>query len=441
MRLAEATDSTILKWQDEVYSRLYTGGHTPAAQKAADAHIAEQFHQQAEQVPDWQRLLFQCKGDALASAVATEAMANAMTPALKAALIPKPKPQQQQPQQQPRLGGPKGGAMAALQRAKAGGGDEAERMRRQILVAAQSAAQQVDDTQEALAGLAGVGGWLPGDHDGTHTGNVNAEQVHRLLKMLKDNDRIKRISQLAGRFKRIAASKRRHRSDDVQSEVIGVEQGADLARLLPSELSQLHHPSLRRVFMRDLLEQSLMQYRLSGKQEQGRGPVVVCIDKSGSMEGDRDEWATAVALAVLAEAANERRPFALICFDHGILSKHVVEAGGSLPMEALMVKANGGTDIKLAVNTALSIIESHKGSDISKADIIVITDGGDVATDEERKGIMNRAEAADTTIYGIGIGVARQFMEPWCNEAYCIHNLNTIEDAAAEAIFAAPHEV
>ena len=51
-----------------------------------------------------------------------------------------------------------------------------------------------------------------------------------------------------------------------------------------------------------------------------RGPIslMLVIDKSGSMEGQPDLWATAVALALLERAWSERRPFALLGFDASV---------------------------------------------------------------------------------------------------------------------------
>ena len=56
-----------------------------------------------------------------------------------------------------------------------------------------------------------------------------------------------------------------------------------------------------------------MQYLLSGNEPLGKGPLVVLLDKSGSMDGPRDIWATALSLALLDQAHRERRPFALVC--------------------------------------------------------------------------------------------------------------------------------
>ena len=63
--------------------------------------------------------------------------------------------------------------------------------------------------------------------------------------------------------------------------------------------------------MRSLLERQILQYQLSGAETLGRGPLVLLLDKSGSMDGTKDLWATALSLALLEHAQAERRPFAI----------------------------------------------------------------------------------------------------------------------------------
>ena len=43
-----------------------------------------------------------------------------------------------------------------------------------------------------------------------------------------------------------------------------------------------------------MLERQVLQYQLVGTETLGKGPLVVLLDKSGSMEGRRDVWAAAL---------------------------------------------------------------------------------------------------------------------------------------------------
>ena len=87
---------------------------------------------------------------------------------------------------------------------------------------------------------------------------------------------------------------------DVQNDfcpggALAVERGNELGRLIPAELVALHHPGLRADFKRRLLEGEVLQYRLREDEQKGKGPMVVCIDVSSSMQGDKEQWAKAVS--------------------------------------------------------------------------------------------------------------------------------------------------
>jgi uncharacterized protein with von Willebrand factor type A (vWA) domain len=217
-------------------------------------------------------------------------------------------------------------------------------------------------------------------------------------------------------------------------EVTDVEQGTDLGRALPVELAKLSHRLLRLEFLRALLERRCLQYRLEGTATLGKGPLVVLLDKSGSMDGPRDVWATAVALALLDQAQRERRTFALLGFDARVKFEAVVKPTDALPEDGLFVSCCGGTEIAAAVGRGLDIIRTHPGV-LRKADVVLVTDGG---SDASAAGALRESAAAlGVTILGLGIGVEREWLLPWCDEVHAIGDLSTVDEASATALFAA----
>jgi uncharacterized protein with von Willebrand factor type A (vWA) domain len=183
-----------------------------------------------------------------------------------------------------------------------------------------------------------------------------------------------------------------------------------------------------------LHERQTLQYRLDGKASLGKGPLVVLLDKSGSMDGPRDVWATAVALALLDQAQRERRAFALLGFDGRVKFEAVVQPPGALPEEGLFVSCCGGTDIAAAVERGLEIIRTHPGA-LRKADLVLVTDGGSDAG--AAAALRESAAALGVTILGLGIGVEREWLAPWCDEVHVVTDLSTVDDASATALFAA----
>ena len=51
----------------------------------------------------------------------------------------------------------------------------------------------------------------------------------------------------------------KHKTVDGYTEVIGVEQGSDITRTLPSELALLGDPDLEILFLKDMVEDNLFQ--------------------------------------------------------------------------------------------------------------------------------------------------------------------------------------
>ena len=293
------------------------------------------------------------------------------------------------------------------------------------------AASAVEQLREATEGLENVSFGKPGT--GSSQGETRpSSQSRTLAAHLRRDQRLQHIAQLAGRFKRIASAKRRSRVRHGADEVTDIEQGADLGRLLPVELARLNHPKLRTAVLRDLLERRCMQYALTGTERLGKGPLVVCLDKSGSMEGEPDIWATAVALALLDTAQRERRPFALLGFDGAVKYEAIVEPGHALPDAGLFVSCAGGTSIDVVIGRALDIIHDHPGA-LRKADIVLITDGASSA--DHAITMRARAIALGVTILGIGIGIDAAALAPWCDEAAMIHDLSCLDAQTAGLLF------
>jgi len=177
-----------------------------------------------------------------------------------------------------------------------------------------------------------------------------------------------------------------------------------------------------------------MQYQLIGNEPLGKGPLVVLLDKSGSMEGPRDIWATAVALALLEEAQRARRVYALIGFDYHVKHEAVVRPGEPLPEEALFTACAGGTEIAVALARGLELIRGNSGP-LKKADIVLITDGGSDTSSAAR--LRDDAAALRVTILGFGIGVEREWLTPWCDTVQVVHDLAKLSDTSADSLFAA----
>lgn len=397
MKLAEQDDSPRLRFEDELFDRLFSGEveALPEEKKSIELRSwAEKVHSACDQLPAFQRLTDECMGDADAAASAVEEVMGQLGPDLA-----------HEPDQV---------SAPALRRALGAGCEKAS-----------NAVEQQREAQEALAGVTwGSGPGSPGKGPGPG--------ARALAVRLKKDRRLARIAELAGRFKRIALAKQRSKVKHGSDEISDVELGADLGRLLPSELTRLLKPVQRLALLRDLGERRCMQYRLSGTEPLGKGPLVVLLDKSGSMDGDKDVWATAVSLALLEVAQRQRRTFALLAFESLVRDEQVVTPGGALREQALFTATGGGTEIGLALRRGLEFISEHPGV-LKKADVVLVTDGMSETFAAEK--LREQARSMGVTILGVGINVASDALAAWADQAVSVDRLDTVDDKTAERIF------
>lgn len=157
-------------------------------------------------------------------------------------------------------------------------------------------------------------------------------------------------------------------------EIIGYELGRDIERIAPSTLAlpeELFY--LRYMEGRLLLYQKVLT--------QGKGPLYVLLDKSGSMDGIKMTWAKAVALSLYMRSVKENREFYFRFFDSipypmaKVNKRPKAEQVIKLIDYIARVKGSGGTDISKAIMTACNDIK--RGHVKETSDIILITDGVD----------------------------------------------------------------
>ncbi|MGE0822591.1 MAG: VWA domain-containing protein [Candidatus Binatia bacterium] len=201
-----------------------------------------------------------------------------------------------------------------------------------------------------------------------------------LGKHLAGNEKLKQLAQMVGRMKEHALALRRKIFERTDEELFEVSAGAEVSRLLPNELMTLHHPVLRKDFMRRFVDHQLLQYSLRGIEEKGKGPVVVCLDGSSSMAGDKEVWAKALTLTLLEIARRQRRLFRALCFssadtplqtfDLNPRERYEVEMG--TVMELAEYFPGGGTDFEKPLDAARACIQHSR---FKRGDIVFITDG------------------------------------------------------------------
>lgn len=284
----------------ELFGRLYAD---PEKLKKPNApRWMGKVHQLLDGMPEWEQLRKSVEGDPDFSALATKTMLDAVSPRLAELISQSAEEEKAEAEGRPAPEGPPGLPSAA------------DGMRAALRAAANKAAKNAQEAKDALAGIA------PG-LDGTPPGNEQSDTDRfDLLQAIMADPKFQEIARRAGRIKRISGRAEMRRSKDAYEEVVDIELGQDLSRLLPTEIMNLLDDDLETMEMARIMDAGAMVYRLEGHEPQGRGPVIFLRDISGSMSGDPHLWGAAVAVALVGQTWRERRPMLSATFNHEVHS-------------------------------------------------------------------------------------------------------------------------
>jgi uncharacterized protein with von Willebrand factor type A (vWA) domain len=167
------------------------------------------------------------------------------------------------------------------------------------------ATEEVEELSEAAAAL-GMGPGSPGSND--------PRAIAQLYRRVRSNPTLRRICELAGRYRRLAQSRQRRKLIHGSDEVVGVTLDGELGRVLPQELARLALPEFEDDSLRRLVERQLMSRQQRSSEPVGKGPLLVCVDESGSMSGEKAHTAKALALALAWIARHQQRWIALVAY-------------------------------------------------------------------------------------------------------------------------------
>lgn len=203
-----------------------------------------------------------------------------------------------------------------------------------------------------------------------------------LLEKMKRNKSLQKFAALLGRIRKIAARKAKSKIQGEGVRITVPETGRDIKRARTSELVALTNPALRVKALQRWTQGELRLIGQETKQKLGHGPVIVCEDASGSMDGAKQQWAKAVTLSLAHYAKILKRSFGWIMFDSRVQAAKTYPKGNIPAKEMLEIvesRAGGGTDFELPLRKALEMIQKQG---LKKADICFITDGECAVSDE-----------------------------------------------------------
>ncbi|MFO1206264.1 MAG: VWA domain-containing protein [Burkholderiales bacterium] len=213
---------------------------------------------------------------------------------------------------------------------------------------------------------------------------------------------------------------------DLPGETRGIRRSDRIGRMLPAEAMLLGHPRLRLVWHARRAERTLLTYedddrlqevrlhetvvqrpRLQRKPERRleMGPLLVCVDTSGSMRGGADAVAKATVLEAVRVAHAQRRPCHVFAFGG---TEEVVEmelavddAGIERLVRFLGQSFEGGTDVCGPLERAIAKLEDERWK---LADLLIASDGEFGATAAVVERLRGAKRELGLRVQGVLIG-------------------------------------
>ncbi len=251
-----------------------------------------------------------------------------------------------------------------------------------------------------VAGELGVVSGLLWDQTKGLGARSDLKVLQDLANYLKNNEGVRRLCDLLGRMRRYSASQRielikstttyQFTVPDVEakSEIIGITQGRDIDHILPQELALLADPDTEILFDLKFAEGRLMSFDYAGsieksydheydemapvEEEDKLGPMIICVDTSGSMSGEPENVAKAITLALAMKSIEQKRNCYLISYSTCI-ETHDLTSNRGLPelLKFLEKSFGGGTDAAPALHHGMKMM---KDESYERADLLMISD-------------------------------------------------------------------
>lgn len=284
-----------------------------------------------------------------------------------------------------------------------------------------------DSIQDVADTYAVINAW--GDALGCN-GRIPFQERRTYVERVRNSKRLRKLTDMIGRFIDSAIKAQKKKSNEGAVEINGVTIGDSIQNVLPSELMRLQNPTLKKTFYRDLNEKKLQQYNKINTSAKAKGPIIVCGDMSGSMDGEKDMWCKAMIMAVLEIAQFQKRDFACILYSNTADEPVIITKKEIAPDKTIQLCerfSGGGTSFEAPLRKALEVIDKYKN--FKKADIMFISDGDCAISSTFKAEFKRNKEKYDFTCNGVIINTDRYKQDTTSMIDFC-DNITDIRDIA-----------
>ena len=300
-----------------------------------------------------------------------------------------------------------------------------EQLKPSINQAVDKAVQEAEDIEDAMNMLAG-------DQDGTGI-RTDIQAKKDLAEKLRCNKRLIELARRLGAMRRAWNLRKRERAmKDNYSDIVGAKFSDAVVQAFPSELALAATEEGQALFALRYSQKTILCKDYEAKtKEVGSGPVLIYVDVSGSMDGDRETWSKAITCVVAEEALKQKRPVEIVLFENRIHDSIVIKPDSSDKEELLDFvmswTTHGGTSF---CNVIDHVVYTAKID--SKADILMITDGHAELHDNFVRKLNTFKDQKHIDWHSFCIGETSSTLELFSDH---IHTVNTDSDAHSADLF------
>lgn len=265
---------------------------------------------------------------------------------------------------------------------------------------------------------------------------IDFERIRKIVRIQKEYPVIVKVANKMGRIADDEGKEHLHVSQgnvyklehSSKSDILGVTVGNDLNALLPTELAHCADDDLEDLFVYKYVTRKLQTFRykseimqparrLEIKPATVKGPMIVCLDTSGSMVGKPEKIAYSLLVKILEIADRQRRSCFLIAFSVSVNPIDVRKERARL-LEFFSTTSCGDTDATRMLQTTFQLLQSSK--EYMNADILWISDFKIPLSSSELTDKMQEYQKADTHFYGLQLGIAENEWTPFFDRIYRI---------------------
>lgn len=258
------------------------------------------------------------------------------------------------------------------------------------------------------------------------------EILEQFSKLLDQDESLRELAELLGKQTRAQSLFEKEIRDKVviksewhpkpayRGEIDGLRYSNDISSVLPSELALLKNTAAKKLFQLKFAQKQLLSFKyqndvLDSKEEniqeetsvekkEPKGPIIICVDTSGSMHGTPENIAKTITFALSKIAIEEERKCYLISFSTSIETLDLTDFSdnpiGKL-VQFLRMSFHGGTDATPALKHAVKMLSENEWKN---ADVLMISDFVMQSLDNDIKSQIESAQEDNTNFHSLVIG-------------------------------------